>query len=502
MGARSALFAPLENLGVIVIDEEHDSAYKNDEGFRYHACELATRRAAQAGCPLVLGTATPSLETRFLADRGGIQRLVLPSRIGGRPLPAVEIVDLQRERDLAPRGRRIVLSSVLERAMAETLEQGGQTVLLLNRRGFSTQVMCFACGHAERCVDCDIALVYHATDEQLRCHYCDHRAAPPERCSNCGAPDSALLGLGTQRLEEEVRTRFPEARIVRLDRDTALKSLNNLRTWTNPTGSPGPEHHKTNVTAALALYQNGDLVCSKSADGQYILGLARTDPEAALGALAFLASQKWGLHDQVWRDVLRGATHLTLSRIDGADAVRREAEALEALRMEWGERLVQQKASGEAAEIELRTELETTRKAITKAQERVSKFWIDQGYSVRDFYRKARSDKDNLEKAFIEHMRLKAPANYWREKALAHLIWAVGSFISFAAVSALAALMLIDNASSILGLVQPANDGGFPWGNVVIITLPALAFFWFLRFVARVFVTNLQRHQDARERPM
>ena len=223
VGARSALFAPLENLGVIVIDEEHDAAYKNDEGFRYHACELATRRAAQAQCPLILGSATPSLETRFLADRGGIQRLVLPSRIGGRPLPAVEIVDLQRERDLAPRGRRIVLSRLLERAMRETLAQGGQTVLLLNRRGFSTQVMCFSCGHAERCVDCDISLVYHATDEQLRCHYCDHRAPPPERCTKCGAPDSALLGLGTQRLEEEVRTRFPEARIARLDRDTAQR---------------------------------------------------------------------------------------------------------------------------------------------------------------------------------------------------------------------------------------------------------------------------------------
>ncbi len=223
VGARSALFAPLENLGVIVIDEEHDAAYKNDEGFRYHACDFATRRAAQARCPLVLGSATPSLETRFLADRGSIQRLVLPSRIGGRPLPAVEIVDLQRERNLAPRGRRIVLSSVLERAMAETLAQGGQTLLLLNRRGFSTQVMCFACGHAERCVDCDIALVYHATGEQMRCHYCDHRAPPPERCSGCGAPDSALLGMGTQRLEEEVRTRFPEARIARLDRDTAQR---------------------------------------------------------------------------------------------------------------------------------------------------------------------------------------------------------------------------------------------------------------------------------------
>jgi primosomal protein N' (replication factor Y) len=221
VGARSALFAPLENLGVIVIDEEQDGAYKNEEGFRYHARDLAARRAAQAGCPLLLGSATPSLETRFAADRGHIQRLVLPSRVGGRPLPAVEIVDLQRERNLAPRGRRVIFSRALARAMTETLREKGQTILLLNRRGFSTQVLCFACGHFERCPNCDIALVYHAAGQELRCHYCDHRISPPETCNGCGSPDTALLGLGTQRLEEETRARFPEARIARLDSDTA-----------------------------------------------------------------------------------------------------------------------------------------------------------------------------------------------------------------------------------------------------------------------------------------
>jgi len=221
VGARSALFAPLEKLGVIVMDEEHDSAYKNEEGFRYHARELAGRRAAAAACPLVLGSATPSLESRFAADRGTLRRLVLARRIGDRPLPAVEIVDLVRERELAPRGRRIVLSGALERALRETLAAGGQSILLLNRRGFATQVLCFACGAAERCQHCDIALVYHATSQRLRCHYCDFSIAPPERCSQCGAPDTALLGTGTERLEEELRMRLPEARIARLDRDTA-----------------------------------------------------------------------------------------------------------------------------------------------------------------------------------------------------------------------------------------------------------------------------------------
>ena len=223
VGARSALFAPLENLGVIVLDEEHDSAYKNDEGFRYHARSLAARRAARAGCPVILGSATPSLETRHAADTGELRRLVLTNRIGGRPLPAVEIVDLNRERERAPRGRRVVLSRALRSAVADTLAAGGQSILFLNRRGFSTQVLCFECGFAERCEHCDIALVFHATDQVLRCHYCDYTIPPPRACSGCGAPEIALMGLGTQRLEEEVRTGFPAARIARLDRDTASR---------------------------------------------------------------------------------------------------------------------------------------------------------------------------------------------------------------------------------------------------------------------------------------
>ena len=223
VGARSALFAPLENLGVIVIDEEHDGAYKNEEGFRYHARDLATRRAAHAGCPLVLGSATPSLETRYAADEGRVRRLSLPRRIGGRPLPAVEIVDLARERADAPRGRKLVLSRVLRRAMTEVLAEGGQTILFLNRRGFSTRVLCFECGHAERCPHCDLALVFHAREGSLRCHYCDHCEKPPDACRGCGAPETALLGIGTERVEEEVRASFPEARIARLDRDAASR---------------------------------------------------------------------------------------------------------------------------------------------------------------------------------------------------------------------------------------------------------------------------------------
>ena len=221
VGARSALFAPLQDLGVIVLDEEHDGAYKNEEGFRYHARDLAARRAAAAGCPVILGSATPALETRYAADRGEIQRLVLAHRIGGRPLPSVELVDLAQEKAGAPRGRKVILSRRLRAAIDETLAGNGQVILFLNRRGFSTRIFCFDCGHAERCTECDVALVYHASDGCLRCHYCDLQRSPPERCGGCGAPDTALLGLGTERLEEEVRTLYPRARVARLDRDTA-----------------------------------------------------------------------------------------------------------------------------------------------------------------------------------------------------------------------------------------------------------------------------------------
>jgi primosomal protein N' (replication factor Y) len=223
VGARSALFAPLENLGVIVMDEEQDGAYKNEEGFRYHARRLAELRAEQAGCPLLLGSATPSLETRYAADCGRATRLELPHRIAGRPLPAVTLVDLAEERRRLPRGRKLVLSRALSSAMQATLAEGGQIILFLNRRGFSTQILCFECGHAEHCRDCDIALVYHATEEVLRCHYCDYRVPPSDHCSRCGAPDTALLGIGTQRLEEEVHAAFPQARLARLDRDTASR---------------------------------------------------------------------------------------------------------------------------------------------------------------------------------------------------------------------------------------------------------------------------------------
>jgi len=223
VGARSALFAPIADLGVIVMDEEHDAAYKSEDGFRYHARSLALRRARHESCPLVLGSATPALETRFAAERGRIRRLRLAHRIASRPLPAVEVVDLARERAAFPRGRKLVLSPPLLRALRETLTAGGQSILFLNRRGFSTQIACVDCQHVSRCKHCDIALTYHARANALRCHYCDYRTPPPERCPGCGSEKAALLGIGTERVEEEVRTQLPDARVARLDRDTTAR---------------------------------------------------------------------------------------------------------------------------------------------------------------------------------------------------------------------------------------------------------------------------------------
>ena len=223
VGARSALFAPVQDLGVIVVDEEHDGAYKSEEGFRTHARQLAQRRAHADGCPLVLGSATPSLETRYAAERGRITHLRLTHRVGSQPLPAVTMVDLVKERAALPRGRKLILTSALLRGLRETLDDGAQAILFLNRRGFSTQIACFACQHVERCKHCDISLTYHAGAQRLRCHYCDYEMKPPDVCTACGAEDAALLGIGTERLEEEVRTHFPDARIARLDRDTAGK---------------------------------------------------------------------------------------------------------------------------------------------------------------------------------------------------------------------------------------------------------------------------------------
>jgi len=229
IGTRSAVFAPLERLGAIVVDEEHDSSYKQDEGFVYHGRDSAVMRAHIEGVPVVLGSATPSLESVLNARRGKYEMLSLPSRIGEAVMPSIEVVDMRKasnhERAHGTSGKRrefISLTPRLYEAMGETLARGEQAMLFLGRRGFSS-IHCESCGEAIRCPNCNIALTAHVRNdcEELVCHYCDYGMRMPGRCPSCDGRALAPIGSGTQRLEAEITDFFPTARIARLDSDMA-----------------------------------------------------------------------------------------------------------------------------------------------------------------------------------------------------------------------------------------------------------------------------------------
>ena len=233
VGARSALFAPLENLGAVVVDEEHDGSYKQSEAPRYHARDLAVVRARAHGAVCVLGSATPSLETWHNARAGKFRRLVLPERVGGGRLPAVRVVDLRAERKrtekasgsgpgASPALRRGggVLSDDLVGAVDARLARREQVILLLNRRGYSSFVQCRECGEVEQCENCSISLTYHRTTQRIVCHHCRFEAPAPSRCPRCGSTDLSFRGLGTEQVERVATETFPEARIARMDVDT------------------------------------------------------------------------------------------------------------------------------------------------------------------------------------------------------------------------------------------------------------------------------------------
>ncbi len=217
LGARSAIFAPVARLGIVVVDEEHDGSFKQEDGVRYHARDVAQLRAFRAGAACVLGSATPSLETWQGASAGRLQRLDLTERPTGRPLPEVRLVDLREYRG----DGEALLSGPLADALAEALLSGEQAMLLLNRRGFSTFVLCRACGHPFRCPSCAVSLTWHKSESRLRCHYCGHGEPDPRVCPACKSDRLARMGRGTERVEDALRERFPSARIARLDRDTA-----------------------------------------------------------------------------------------------------------------------------------------------------------------------------------------------------------------------------------------------------------------------------------------
>ncbi|MDD5428188.1 MAG: primosomal protein N' [Candidatus Omnitrophica bacterium] len=221
VGARSAVFAPVKNLGLIIIDEEHETSYKQDDVPRYHARDVAEERARLNSCPLILGTATPSCEAYHKALSGEYKLIKLTKRIDERLLPKAKIVDMRME--LATRKRITIFSKVFLDAVANTLKAGKQAIIFLNRRGFSTFVNCKKCGYVVKCKRCDTVLVYHFETKKLLCHYCNYTANAPDICPSCKSDYIKYLGLGTEKVESEISHSFPHAKIARMDSDTTEK---------------------------------------------------------------------------------------------------------------------------------------------------------------------------------------------------------------------------------------------------------------------------------------
>ncbi|WP_454919489.1 primosomal protein N' [Abiotrophia defectiva] len=220
VGARSSIFAPIRDLGLVIIDEEHETTYKQSDTPRYHAREVAIWRCHYHQAPLLLGSATPSLESRSRAQVGRYQHLRLPERVNGRPLPPVTLVDMTKEMAQQTTDE---LSSVLKDKIADRLAKGQQIVLLLNRRGYASYMLCRECGQVIQCPRCDISLTYHKHEHRLKCHYCDYQSPVPDRCPNCHSDYLRTFGLGTQKIEELLNQHFPEARVIRMDMDTTRK---------------------------------------------------------------------------------------------------------------------------------------------------------------------------------------------------------------------------------------------------------------------------------------
>src|SRR5512143_469782 len=218
VGTRSAIFAPVHDLALIIVDEEHDHSYKQEETPRYHARDVAAVRAKMLNASVVLGSATPSLESYNNTSKGKYQLIELPDRVLARPLPEVELIDMRQE--FQETGHEQVLSRRLIEEVTPRLERGEQAMILLNRRGYSAFVMCRACGDSMKCRNCDIALTHHMRERKLMCHYCGYQQGIPKTCPKCGSDYVQFLGTGSEKLEDMMHKAFPTARIGRMDRDT------------------------------------------------------------------------------------------------------------------------------------------------------------------------------------------------------------------------------------------------------------------------------------------
>lgn len=220
VGARSAIFAPFQKLGLIIIDEEHEATYKQEETPRYHTRDVAIKRGEYHRCPVILGSATPTLESFARAKKGVYKLLELKSRVNSRPLPAVEIVDMREE---LRGGNRSVFSKLLLEKIHEKIEKNQQIILMLNKRGHSSFVMCRSCGEVTNCPNCDISLTFHKFNSMMKCHYCGYEERMPHTCPACGSEAIRFFGTGTQKVEEELLKLIPEARIIRMDVDTTSR---------------------------------------------------------------------------------------------------------------------------------------------------------------------------------------------------------------------------------------------------------------------------------------
>ncbi len=275
MGARSAVVAPLARLGLIVIDEEHDPSYKQKDGIRYHGRDVAVMRGQLADCPVILGSATPSLESWNNARQGRYQHLLLPQRVTANPVPSVEVVDL-RGRDIIALGG---LGEHLSEQLRKNFKDKGQSLLFLNRRGFANHLQCYECGELVECDACSVGMTVHKGKAELCCHHCDARRPLPRNCPTCGGDALLSQGLGTQRLEDAMRRLLPAARIARLDRDAAARkgrSGSILQDW---------KHHRVDVLIGTQMITKGHDV-----PGVTLVGIVHAD--LALGVPDFRAGER------------------------------------------------------------------------------------------------------------------------------------------------------------------------------------------------------------------
>ncbi|GIX23948.1 MAG: primosomal protein N' [Caldimonas sp.] len=277
LGTRMAIFTPLPRLGLIVVDEEHDPSYKSQEGARYSARDLAVYRGRLEGCPVLLASATPSLESWHQAQRGRYVRLSMPSRIGGGALPAVRFIDLNH----VPRAAAAheALSPPLLQALRERLARGEQSVVLLNRRGYAPVLHCLDCGWKSGCPHCSAWQVFHRADRSLRCHHCGFTQPVPRACPDCGNPDIRPVGRGTERLEEQLAAALPEARLARIDADTTR-------------GKGALQARLASVHAGEVDILVGTQMVAKGHDFRRVTLVAVVNPDAALFSSDFRASER------------------------------------------------------------------------------------------------------------------------------------------------------------------------------------------------------------------